>query len=64
MKPYLIETTFDCIKAGTKFRYEPLGETFLKIKPILLDGYVLNCVKIKTGTPHVLSGNTKIYTKG
>lgn len=64
MKPYLIETTFDCIKAGDKFRFNPVDETFLKIEPILVGGYVINCVKIKTGTPHVLSGDTNIYTKG
>ena len=64
MKPYSVKTTFDCIKAGDKFRFNPVDETFLKIEPILSGGYIINCIKIKTGTPHVLSGDTEIYVKG
>lgn len=65
MKPYLIETTFDCIRAGDKFRYEPIGETYLKTELVIIHhGCMVNCVRIKTGNVMYVSGKSNIYVKG
>lgn len=65
MKPYLIKTTFDCIRAGEKFRYEPVGITYLKTELIVINyGCKLNCVNIKTGKAMYATGKSNIYVKG
>lgn len=65
MKPYLIKTTFDCIRAGEKFRYEPVGITYLKTELIVINyDCKLNCVRIKTGNVMYVSGKSNIYVKG
>ena len=65
MKPYLIETTFDCIRTGDKFRYEPLGETFLKTEIFMVyQDCKVNCVKLRTGSLCNVSEKSNIYVKG